>query len=303
MPITARVISLNRNPSFISCRGDGMAANTTGHSSTQPATRRVRWWESSRINPETRSTRTRADPEWSAATTGWEAATKAAASMYRLRAERRTLAPFRLSAFDGASTLASKVKPCLRSESRNRSFTKWICSAALQAALDSLKSEGYANPNTIYLPPGVYRITRTLSWRKLYGKHIVGHGLDTRIVWDGDGTSPPVMFHSDGATAGVLFEGIVWDGAGKAEIGVNHCSSTAYESHVTHRNEAFINMKAGIVSSYSQYFKYKNATAEVLFDNCLFVNDDVGVAFGSYNALDNTVINCGFYYCGRGIFN
>ena len=38
--------------------------------------------------------------------------------------------------------------------------------AALQAALDSLKSEGYANPNTIYLPPGVYRITRTLSWEK-----------------------------------------------------------------------------------------------------------------------------------------
>ena len=110
------------------------------------------------------------------------------------------------------------------------------------------------------------------------------------------------MFHSNGVTAGVLFEGIVWDGAGKAEIGVNHCSSTAYESHVTHRNEAFINMKAGIVTSYSQYFKYKNATAEVLFDNCLFVNDGVGVGFGSYNALDNTVINCGFYYCGRGIF-
>jgi hypothetical protein len=175
--------------------------------------------------------------------------------------------------------------------------------AALQAALDSLKSDGYANPNTIYLPPGAYRITKTLSWRKLYSKHFIGHGLDTRIVWDGDGSTPPVMFHSDGATAGVLFEGIVWDGAGKAEIGVNHCSSTAYESHVTHRNEAFINMKAGIVSSYSQYYTYKNATAEVLFDNCLFVNDDVGVAFGSYNALDNTVIDCGFYYCGKGIFN
>ncbi|HWE01756.1 MAG TPA: glycosyl hydrolase family 28-related protein [Tepidisphaeraceae bacterium] len=175
--------------------------------------------------------------------------------------------------------------------------------AALQAALDSLKSDGYANPNTIYLPPGVYRITRTLTWQKLYSKHIVGHGRDTRIVWDGDGGSPPVMFHSDGVTAGVLFEGIVWDGAGKAEVGVNHCSGTHYESHVTHRNEAFINMKAGIVSSYSQYFLYKNATAEVLFDNCLFVNDDVGIAFGSYNALDNTVINCAFYYCGRGIFN
>ena len=175
--------------------------------------------------------------------------------------------------------------------------------AAIQAALDSLKSEGYAIPNTIYLPPGVYRITRTLTWQKLYSKHFIGHGRDTRIVWDGDDTAPPVMFHSNGVTAGVLFEGIVWDGAGKAEYGVNHCSSTRYESHVTHRNEAFINMKAGIVTSFSDYFTYKNATAEVLFDNCLFVNDGVGIGFGSYNALDNTVINCGFYYCGRGIFN
>jgi hypothetical protein len=175
--------------------------------------------------------------------------------------------------------------------------------AALQAALDSLKPDGYGNPNTIYLPPGVYRITRTLSWKHLYSKHIIGHGRDTRIVWDGDGSSPPVMFHSNGATAGVLFEGIVWDGAGKADYGVNHCSMTHYESHVTHRNEAFINLKAGIVTSHSEYFPYKNATAEVLFDNCLFVNCGVGIGFGSYNALDNTVINCGFYYCGRGILN
>ena len=173
---------------------------------------------------------------------------------------------------------------------------------ALQAALDGLK-DSYDTPNTVYLPPGTYRITRTLHWEKLYGKRIIGHGRDTRIVWDGDGNSPPVMFHSNGATSGVLFEGIVWDGAGRAEVGVNHCSSTHYESHVTHRNEAFYNLKAGIVTSYSDYFKYKNATAEVLFDNCLFVNVGSGVAFGSYNALDNTVIDCAFYYCVRGIAN
>ena len=173
--------------------------------------------------------------------------------------------------------------------------------AALQAALDGLKAEGYDTPNTIYLPPGTYRITRTLRWKKLYGKRIIGHGRETRIVWDGDGRSPPVMFHSNGVTSGVLFEGLVWDGAGKAEVGVNHCSSTHYESHVTHRNEAFYNLKAGIVTSYSDYFPYKQATAEVLFDNCLFVNTGTGVGFGSYNALDNTVIDCGFYYCVRGI--
>jgi len=174
--------------------------------------------------------------------------------------------------------------------------------AALQAALDGLK-DGYDTPNTVYLPPGTYRIRRTLRWENLYGKRIIGHGRDTRIVWDGDGTTPPVMFHSNGVTSGVLFEGIFWDGAGKAEIGIDHCSNTHYETAVTHRNEAFYNMGTGIVTSYSPYFEYKNATAEVLFDNCLFVNVGNGVAFGSYNALDNTVIDSAFYYCGIGVRN
>lgn len=174
--------------------------------------------------------------------------------------------------------------------------------AALQAALDGLK-DSYDAPNTVYLPPGTYRIRRTLRWQNLYGKRIIGHGRDTRIVWDGDGTTPPVMFHSNGATSGVLFEGIVWDGAGTAEYGVDHCSATHYETGITHRNEAFINMRAGIVTSFSSYFKYVNATAEVLFENCLFVNDGIGIAFGSYNALDNTVIDCAFYYCTEGIHN
>jgi hypothetical protein len=174
--------------------------------------------------------------------------------------------------------------------------------AALQAALDALK-DGYDNPNTIYLPPGTYRITRTLRWKRLYGKRIIGHGRKTRILWDGNGRSPPVMFHSDGVTSGVLFEGIAWDGAAKAEVGVNHCSSNQYESRITHRHEAFYNMGTGIVTSYSDYFPCKQATAEVLFDNCLFVDCGQGVAFGSYNALDNTVSDCGFYSCRRGVAN
>jgi hypothetical protein len=174
---------------------------------------------------------------------------------------------------------------------------------AIQAALDSLKGQGYDTPNTVYLPPGVYRITKTLSWKNLYGKHFIGHGRDTRIVWDGDGSTPPVMFHSDGATAGVLFEGIVWDGAGKAAHGVCHCSSTHYESAVVHRHEAFINMGTGVFSGESGYFPYKNATAEVMFRNCLFANVGHGLVFLSYNALDNSVLECEFRHCGSGIRN
>jgi len=187
--------------------------------------------------------------------------------------------------------------------------------AALQSALDSLK-DGYDSPNTLYLPRGIYRITKTLHWKNLYSKHIVGDGRDTRIVWDGAAggvtrdpysskwsEEPSVMFHSDGATAGVRFEGIIWDGGGKAVIGINHCSSTHYESHVIHRHEKFINMGTGIMSSGSPWFPYRNATAEVMFDNCLFANVASGLIFGSYNALDNTVVNCGFYYCGTGVRN
>lgn len=175
--------------------------------------------------------------------------------------------------------------------------------AAIQAALDSLK-DGFGQSNTVYLPAGVYRITKTLKWRSLYGKRIIGHGRDTRIVWDGsDPKATQVMFHSDGATAGVLFEGIVWDGAGKAAEGVYHCSSTHYESAVVHRNELFINMGTGIFSGEGGTFPFRCATAEVLFDNCLFVNVGNGILFLGYNQLDNTVTGCGFYYCTSAIRN
>lgn len=175
--------------------------------------------------------------------------------------------------------------------------------AAIQSALDSLK-DGFNQPNTVYFPPGVYRITKTLKWTKLYGKRLIGHGRDTRIVWDGsDPKATQVMFHSDGATAGVLFEGIIWDGAGKATEGIYHCSSTKYESAVVHRNEMFVNMGTGIFSGQGGRFPFKVATAEVLFENCLFANVGNGIVFLGYNQLDNTVTGCGFYYCGSAIRN
>jgi hypothetical protein len=175
--------------------------------------------------------------------------------------------------------------------------------AAIQAALDSLK-DGFGQPNTVYFPPGVYRITKTLKWTNLYGKRLIGHGRDTRIVWDGaDPKATQVMFHSDGATAGVLFEGIIWDGAGKAAEGVYHCSTTHYESAVVHRHEMFVNMGTGIFSGEGGRFPFKVATAEVLFDNCLFANVGNGIVFLGYNQLDNTVTNCGFYYCTSAIRN
>ncbi|MFN4179890.1 MAG: glycosyl hydrolase family 28-related protein, partial [Armatimonadota bacterium] len=39
----------------------------------------------------------------------------------------------------------------------------------------------------IYFPPGVYRITRTIEFRgPAVGVSIIGHGKETRIIWDGE---------------------------------------------------------------------------------------------------------------------
>src|SRR5450759_2936403 len=61
---------------------------------------------------------------------------------------------------------------------------------ALQKAFDLIK-----RGTTIYFPPGVYRLTRTLLINSpdklaLYGVLLVGHGRRTRLVWDGaDGSA------------------------------------------------------------------------------------------------------------------
>ena len=58
--------------------------------------------------------------------------------------------------------------------------------AAIQKALD-----GVGSGSTVYLPAGTYRITNTLVLKSpgrggvLTGVLIVGHGRDTRLVWDG----------------------------------------------------------------------------------------------------------------------
>jgi len=175
---------------------------------------------------------------------------------------------------------------------------------AIQAAIDLMPYERNDISNTVYLPPGTYRITRTLRAHHKQGIHYIGHGRDTRIVWDGKaGEGPAVMYHSDGASVGMVYEGIVWDGAGKAHYGINHCSNDAYETQIVHRNQAFYNMGAAIVTGWSDYFKYRQATAETMVDNCLFVNVGGGITYGCWNALNNTVIDSGFYYCGIGVWS
>lgn len=164
-------------------------------------------------------------------------------------------------------------------------------SAALQAALDALK-----DGDTLYFPPGVYRLTKTLS---LDGPHLglalIGCGRDTSLVWDGEPGGR--MFRCNGV-AHTRFVGLSWDGRGKAAVGFDHNSALRFETEVRHQHEAFRNCTtAGLRIGWQQ----KIASAEITYLNCLFERCGAGCSIGTFNDYDNSFDGCEFRECGYGI--
>ncbi|MCE5239078.1 hypothetical protein LLH23_11350 [bacterium] len=163
--------------------------------------------------------------------------------------------------------------------------------AALQAALDSP-----ANPKSVYLPPGTYRLTQTLVFKgPSIGNLIVGHGRDTRLVWDG--AEGGIMFRSNGI-AYSRYEGLSWDGAGKASVGFDHASDCRFETEIRHEHEAFRRFRGFGLRVGNQQ---KLASAEILYRNCLFEDCGTALGFLTFNDYDNTVDRCEFRRCGVGI--
>lgn len=164
---------------------------------------------------------------------------------------------------------------------------------AIQTALDT-GGDGKA----IYLPPGTYRITQTLVLKgPIHGVLIVGHGRDTKLVWDG--AEGGTMFWSNGS-AYSSYIGLSWDGRNKAAVGFEHASEKRFETEVRHEHEAFRNFTGyGIRVGYEQ----KVASAEINYLNCLFENCGTGAAFLAFNDYDNSFDGCEFRDCGTGIFD
>ncbi|HEY3417465.1 MAG TPA: glycosyl hydrolase family 28-related protein, partial [Armatimonadota bacterium] len=134
--------------------------------------------------------------------------------------------------------------------------------AAIQQAFDGMK-EG----STVYLPAGAYRLTKTLSLLgPRHGTLVVGHGRDTKLIWDGPvgGT----MFNEDGI-AYCRYVGLLFDGKNKAALGLYHNTNLRFETEVRHQNLAFLNFTDTAVLVNPQH---KVASAETLFENCLFEN-------------------------------
>jgi hypothetical protein len=169
--------------------------------------------------------------------------------------------------------------------------------AAIQSAFDLIK-----RGVTIYFPPGTYRVTKTLvidspdKKSALYGVLIVGHGRDTRLVWDGEIGGTMIQEEGMGYSRWV---GLELDGAGKAAIGAYHCSNYTFETvhrkiHMAFRNFTQYGVRA-------EPTKDRFAMAETSFENCLFEKCGVAVSFVQFNDYDETFDGCEFRDCGTGI--
>ena len=180
---------------------------------------------------------------------------------------------------------------------------------ALQTALSMLEGK---NPETavVYLPPGTYRITDTLTVRKVQGGAIYGHGRATRIVWDGpEGTVTKSrygaeivegarMFHSDGFGRN-LFYGLTFDGQNRAGVGIDHDSTTYYETRTRHQYCAFYNFTdSGIRIGRDQVL----ASAEQMFYDNLFVNCRRGISTLEFNDYNNHIVRNIFRDCGTAVY-
>lgn len=173
---------------------------------------------------------------------------------------------------------------------------------AIQAALNVV-SERDGQPTTVYLPPGTYRIAKTLVLKQRDGVAIIGCGRSTRIVWAGPGGKgdDSRMFWSDGVPR-TRYVGIIWDGQGLANIGFDHDSKGYFETEIDHQHEAFLNFTgSGIRIGHDQNSPGAQATAETTYMNCLFLNCESGITLMQFNDYNHTLTGCEFRDCGVGV--
>lgn len=156
--------------------------------------------------------------------------------------------------------------------------------AAIQQALDAI-----VDGSTVYLPPGTYRITRTLSVRgPKVGVLIVGHGRDTVLAWDGEAGG--TLLQVDGI-AYSRYVGLSFESGGKAAVGLLHRNDSRFVTQVDHEHLAFRHFTdAAILHEPAS----KQALAETTFENCLFEDCRRGVAFLAFNDYDFTFDGCEF---------
>jgi hypothetical protein len=173
--------------------------------------------------------------------------------------------------------------------------------AALQAAIDHLRDDGFAR--VLYLPPGTYRITNTLLLQDLDDAHLVGDDPETvTLLWDG----PPGddMMWVD-AVNGTKFERITFEGQGQAKSGIRQEVSQQYGNYSgmnLYQDLIFQNLEYGLRSPAE--LSCFQADAEIVVERSLFRSISVaGVEASSANSFNWFVWHSRFEDCAIGVQN
>jgi len=170
---------------------------------------------------------------------------------------------------------------------------------ALQKALDALRDEK-GQTRAIYLPAGMYRITRTLTLPRKPGREAIGlniQGKDpdkTIIVWDGpvDG----VMFDYDAWYS--KLGRITFDGRGKVKTALRHGPEFVTANEIA--DMVFRDVGFGIEAGDPA----KDGIAETSVQRCQFLRcSKAGVSIQNFNSLDWWMWYCLFEDCRVGATN
>ena len=126
------------------------------------------------------------------------------------------------------------------------------------------------------------------------------------------------MFVSNGTTYG-YFNGLVWDGQGKAAYGIDYNSTgnpvtkksnNIFETRNLHRNEHFksfidagfaVGVFNGGLTGHAN-LEYKKEAAESMIQNCIFEDCHKGVGLENFNDYDWAIDGCTFTDCDFGIY-
>jgi hypothetical protein len=118
--------------------------------------------------------------------------------------------------------------------------------AALQAAFDKAGGNNGGNwGKVIYLPPGTYKISATLTWKDSVGGMLIGHGRETTLQWES--TTGDVMFRCDSVRYSQVI-GLTFDGNYKANVGLIQFNTLAFSCNNRYQHLAFYNLEAGTAS-------------------------------------------------------
>jgi hypothetical protein len=169
---------------------------------------------------------------------------------------------------------------------------------ALQTAL--LEASSGVKYNTLYLPAGIYVVTKTLELTGRVNVAMIGADpLTTVIKWAGPAGGTILRLNG---VAYSRFDRLDFDGKGMAEVAVEQSwdgSHPQFDTANEYADDIFTDVGFGL---HGGHLGHGFAETTVLRDR--FVrNSKAGVSLGNFNALDIWVRDCLFDHCAIGVTN